>query len=89
MKLGDTIENAIWLDGRETKEVYDRYLRDVKATIDTAAEKEGFLVGPMRVLEKRPGEDRVPPVPDHIQGPDVRLLVLEADVVLHAPPAPV
>jgi hypothetical protein len=31
--------------------------------------------------EKLPGEERVPPVPGHISGPGVRLLVCEATVV--------
>lgn len=38
-------------------------------------------------IEKRPGEDRVPQVPAHISGPDVRLLVYEACVAVHPRPA--
>lgn len=38
-------------------------------------------LGPVSFELKRPGEDRVPAVPDRIKGPDVRLLVATAEVV--------
>ena len=44
------------------------------------ARQQNTALTPLRGTEKRPGDDRVPPVPDHIQGPDVLLLVAEADV---------
>jgi hypothetical protein len=35
--------------------------------------------------EKKPGDDRVPPVPEHVSGPDVRLLIAEAKVFCRLP----
>jgi hypothetical protein len=48
----------------------------------------GFYHGPVSFTEKRPEEDRVPEVPDHIQGSRVRLLVAEAEVVGKCPESP-
>ena len=84
MKIGDTIETAIWLDGTETRALLRRYDIEAKQAIDEVC--KGFVLGPVRTTEKRPGAERVPAVPDHIQGHDVRLLVVEADILgfLHA-----
>lgn len=81
MKAGDTIENAIWLNGTETPELLARYKGDVADAMIEVAQSQGAALTPLRWTEKRPGDERVPAVPDHIQGPDVRLLVAEADVV--------
>lgn len=81
MELGDVIESAIWLNGEETYEHRVRFERDVHHAIDRLCDKEGWLRGPVKFVEKRPGEDRVPVVPDDIQGQRVRLLVGEAEIV--------
>ncbi len=81
MKLNDTIQSAIWIDGTETKKQRARFELDVTNCITLVCDSEGFLPGPMRFTEKRPGDERVPAVPDHIQGERVRLLVGEADIV--------
>src|SRR3990167_11391615 len=44
-------------------------------------QQHGVTLGPIEFTVKRPGDDRVPQVPSHIEGPDVRLLVGEAKVV--------
>lgn len=79
---GDVIESAIWLTGDESKQIRTRYELDVTHAIQSLCREQGFTAGPIRFTEKRPEEDRVPEVPDHISGPRVRLLVAEAIVLL-------
>lgn len=38
-------------------------------------------LGPVSFEIKRPGQDRVPQVPAHVSGPDVRLLIATAEVL--------
>ena len=85
MKIGEIIESAMWLDGTETPEQRKRHEEDVCAAIDILCHEQGFLHGPVTFIEKRPGDDRVPPVPDHIQGIRVRLLVAEAELTARKP----
>jgi|TARA_R110000796_G_scaffold121366_3_gene235514 hypothetical protein len=80
-EVGDIVHNAMWITGDEPLGMKAKYQRDVEETIDDLCEKNGFKHGPITAIEKRPGEYKVPPVPDHIQGSRVRLLVLEATVV--------
>ncbi len=77
MKPGETFQTSIWLDGTETPELLDRYKSDAAASLMA----EGMVMTPLRWATLLPGEDNVPEVPDHIQGPAVCLLVGEADVV--------
>ncbi len=81
MKPGDVLETAIWMNGEEPPELKVRFEKDLRASLAHMAEAEAVIIGPLVVTEKRPGEDRVPEVPDYIQGPDVRLLVGETKVV--------
>lgn len=85
MKIGEVVESAIWLSGEETTEDRMRFEADVCAAIDILCHEQGFLHGPVVFVEKRPGDDRVPPVPDHIQGIRVRLLVAEAEITARKP----
>lgn len=85
MHVGSTIESAIWLTGTEPEHLRDRYERDVRESIAMLCAETGFVHGPVTFTVKQPGDDRVPPVPDHISGPDVRLLVAEAEVVGQGP----
>lgn len=80
-RVGDVLEVAIWMDGRETMADRWRFKKDCKSAIKNAADSNGHVVGPLTWTEKKPGDDRVPDVPDHVQGPDVRLLVAEAQIV--------
>lgn len=77
LKPGDVLEMAIWLDGTETQELKDRFEGDLR----TAIAEVPAITGPLVMTEKRPGDDRVPKVPESLQGPDVRLLIGEALVV--------
>lgn len=86
MNIGDVIQAAIWIDGTETQEMRQAFERDVTAVVAEGQADHGVVVGPVIWSEKRPGDERVPPVPNHIQGPDVRLLVAEAEVIGLAPP---
>ena len=85
MKLGDTIESAIWLSGSESIKDRMRFEHDVRHAIDELSLEAGFLHGPVTFIEKRPGDERVPEVPDHVQGERVRLLVGEAEIVARKP----
>ena len=78
---GDALETAIWLDGAETRRQVACFERDICAKLAEIAGREGVIIGPLLMTEKRPGEDRVPQVPDHVQGMNVRLLVGEAAVL--------
>ena len=78
---GDVIETAIWCDGTETEELKSRFETDLQANLASMAVAEGVIIGPLIMIEKKAGEDRVPEVPDYLQGPDVRLLVGEAKVI--------
>jgi hypothetical protein len=88
MKLGDILEAAIWITGDEAPEIRARYEGDVRVSITRACEQAGVIAGPVQWIEKRPEDDRVPEVPDHITGSRVRLLVAEAAVVAQAPMNP-
>ena len=83
MRIGDVIESAIWLTGEESPELKKYYETDVISAIDDVC--AGYIHGPVKFTEKKPGQDRVPEVPDHIQGINVRLLVAEAEVLAPAP----
>lgn len=81
MRAGDVAEIAIWLTGEETELQVGHWKTVVCAETATEAEKQhNVVLAPWTFEEKRPGEDRVPPVPDHIHGADVRLLVAYAKV---------
>lgn len=80
MKPGDSLECAMWIDGRETPEQRAQFERDVAEAMHRS-QAHGTILGPVIWSEKLPGEERVPPVPNHIAGPNVRLLVAEARVV--------
>jgi len=80
MNIGDVIESAIWLTGTETPEIRKHYETDVRESMDNACRREGFLHGPVTFIEKSPGLDRVPSVPEHVTGPRVKLLVAETTV---------
>jgi len=81
LKIGDTLESAIWLSGKETAEMLAHCTYEVKEQLETRAEADGIILGPCTAVIKQPGDDRVPVVPDGVSGPDVRLLVYEADVI--------
>lgn len=81
MKLGDVVHSSIWVTGDESPWIRQQYEQDVIGAIDMLCIEKGFEHGPVKFIEKLPGSDGAPPVPDHIQGSRVRLLIGEADVV--------
>lgn len=79
MKPGELIELAIWLSGTETHDQIERWKNiDCHKIARETERQNNVVIGPLEFTVKKPGEDRVPPVPSHISGPDVRLLVCEA-----------
>ena len=90
MNIGDVIESSIWLDGTETKEQRHAFEQLVIESITQYCQQNGFIHDHVIFTEKRPGEDRVPSVPKHIEIksgslPDIRLLVAESIVISKAP----
>lgn len=85
MRVGETLEVAIWLTGNETPEMRARFEADCKAALARLEVERRLVCGPVRWTEKGVLEDRVPTPPDHVQGPAVRLLVAEADIVAERP----
>jgi len=81
---GMVLETAVWVTGKEPEGLQDRFEHDLRQHLATVADDAGVIIGPLILTEMRPGEERVPKVPDYIQGPDVRLLVVEATVVGNA-----
>lgn len=80
VKPGDLAECAIWLDGTETEAMLSQWATDCPYVMANSQEP-ALKLGPINFEIKRPGQDRVPSVPDHIKGPDVRLLVATAEVL--------
>lgn len=80
MKPGDLAECAIWIDGTETEAALRQWKADC-AYLISHSQEPNLKLGPLAFEIKRPGEDRVPKVPDHLKGPDVRLLVATAEVL--------
>lgn len=80
MKPGDLAECAIWLNGTETDAMLRQWKSDC-AFMMASGHEPSLKLGPVLFEIKRPGEDRVPSVPDRIKGPDVRLLVATAVVL--------
>ena len=78
-KPGDVVEWAMWLDGTETDAVLTDYTEDAQKYI--REEATNWFTTPAHCYILQPGEDRTPEVPDHISGPDVRLMVIEAEVM--------
>lgn len=87
MNPGDTIEEAVWLDGLESPRQVETFKADVLELWTGIAQRYGCALTPIQWVEKRPGDPRVPDVPPHIAAggvqskPDVRLLVGEAKLV--------
>ena len=81
MRIGDVIESALWITGDEPQTLRRQYERDVNNAIASLCEENGFEHGPVKFIEKHPDDDRVPDVPEHVQGSRVRLLVAEAEIV--------
>lgn len=80
MKIGDLAECAVWVDGTESEAMLRQWRTDC-AYMMANSQQPALKLGPVSFEIKRPGEYRVPPVPDHIKGPDVRLLVGSAEVI--------
>ncbi len=81
MKPGDVVEIAFWLSGKETEEQL-KHWKEVFCTdvVKRTEHANNVEIGPLEFSVKKPGDDRVPNVPDEISGPDVKLIVAEAKV---------
>lgn len=88
MKKDDRVEVSIWLNGEETEEHLRRWKTEqVPMLFQRAAQDNNVVISEPAFTILYPGQDRVPPVPDHIRGIDVRLLLAEATVLSERPVA--
>lgn len=86
-RLGQTIETSIWLNGQETVgELIKWKTKDLPDLMHIYEYENGVILGEIEFEELLPIDDRVPEVPDHIRGIDVRLLVATARVDRYAAP---
>lgn len=82
MKIGDIVETAFWFSGEEKPHEISHWKTIICVGMGETIEKEnGVILGEWGFTEKYPNEDRVPPVPKNITGPNVRLVVGESKVV--------
>ena len=66
-KPGDVLELAVWMDGSETPEMIEQFKAEIGAAFALAAEKRRLTLGPPVWAVKRPGDERVPPVPKWLE----------------------
>lgn len=85
LRLGDVLEVAIWKTGDEPEGTDARFKKDMAEQIQEMADMSGVVCGDIKWSVKAPGMERVPPVPGHIQGQRVRLLIGEAEIVGELP----
>jgi len=86
MKPGDEVETSVWLNGKETQEEIDDWQTGEVGKMSDRTEREnGVIIGEWTFEKLPPGDERVPPVPDHIKGPDVRLLYAGAKIIAFKP----
>ena len=83
MKIGDTLEAALWLSGGEPDWHIDLEKSEIQEGFRSVQAEHHVLLAPVTYYELRPGDDRVPDVPKHVDGPDVRLVVGETRVIAH------
>ena len=82
MKPGDVVEIAIWLGGKETQEEIDDWQTNEVGKMSDRTEREyGVIIGEWTFEKILPDDERAPPVPDHIKGPDVKLLYGSANIL--------
>ncbi len=89
MKPGQIIEAAVWLNGEETPEEMARWKTvDLPDMFKIAEFENGIMLGEIWYEEKELTDERVPEVPDHIHGDNVKLLVGCAKVLRFTKPTP-
>lgn len=81
VRPGEAFETAIWMDGRENEQQFKQCVADMTSAFSQMAEAHGVVIMQPTFTVMAPGDERVPPVPDDIQGPKVTLLVGEALIV--------
>lgn len=86
---GDEIEVSIWLNGTEPQAMIDHFSREsAPAHLLLEAHHEGYDIQDEIKIEFKPAtDDRVPDVPPHIEGPNIRLLVVTATVMFRPNPS--
>ncbi len=85
LKIGEELEGAWWFDGRESEAGISIWRGDMVTAFAEISKTEHVLLSPIEFTEFQPGDHRTPQVPDHIQGPNVRMLVASCRVLAFAP----
>jgi hypothetical protein len=67
VKLGETLETAVWISGAESPEMIENFKQSAVEGLDLAAQQAKVTLGPTVWTIKKPGEDRVPPVPKWLE----------------------
>lgn len=67
IEVGEIIESSIWLDGTEKPGQREAFEKAVAENITEWCRLNNFTHEPVVFTAKKPGEDRVPPVPAHIE----------------------
>lgn len=84
MTPGEVAVAAHWITGMETGEQIDLVMAEMTDYLNDVAAQNNVFLGPPRVNERKPyseGYPLIPPPPPHVQGPDVRCLIMERDVL--------
>lgn len=81
MSPGETIQSAVWITGDEPEWMRKQYEQDVALAIQDACAFQGVSHGPVTFKELHPYDPEAPPVPKHINGSCVRILVAEAEIL--------
>ncbi len=84
-KIGDIIEWAYWMTGEETQGDLQDFTEATRMAFKSHEIEEHVMLSMPEAHVVRPGEERCPPVPDHIHGADVQLLVFESRILLDLP----
>lgn len=83
MKPGETIERGWWLKGSEPPDARAAIEDLMREDIAEVASGYNVLHGVVTFHEKRIGEPRVGEPPKNFNGPDVRLLVAESEILAY------
>lgn len=84
MKPGQIIETAIWMNGEETEAEIKKWKEvDLPSLFEIASYENNIKLGDIWFETKSVDDERTPPVPDHVSGDDVKLLVGCAKVLAY------
>ncbi len=84
-RIGDILEFAFWVTGEETEEEIHAMAEQADKRMSDVMRDDNIMLAKCGVVELKMGDERLPELPNHIHGPDVRCLIFEARVLLDLP----